>query len=184
MSKDFEVNTKLDFLTYVQVVNNIVSEYFDEDGEYTPHIGIAYVMKLFYEKCVHSDKLSEKITDGMSEIAIVNILSEDDDFMDAFNKALSCTTFRMDFANAYSNAMSIVCDKKSSMSRTNDMIERVLNQLVESVTSALSEENLNAVKEITKNLTGGQSTVEAIVNEYVNSGLHKKQEHNNAFIAE
>ena len=52
----FSVKTELNVIDYVSMVNAIVSEYFDEDGTYTPHIGKMNAMRLFYNNCVTDSK--------------------------------------------------------------------------------------------------------------------------------
>lgn len=175
MSKNFEVNTKMDFMTYIQTVDKIVSEYFDINGEYCPHIGRAYVMQLFYKQCVNSEELEAKIGDNMNEIEMITILSTNEKFMDRFNKALSpICDYALDFTNAYNDAMEIVEDRKSSAGRIVDMLKSVLDDLIGETALVMTEDNLAAIRAIAENLTGGKSTAEAIVENYAKSDAFKK----------
>lgn len=169
MKNYFEVNTKMDFLTYVQMVEDIVSEYFDADGIFSPHIGRAYVMKAFYDQCVKSSELEVMIGDAANTIDVVNILASHSTFMREFAQIMSTNEFAFDFANAYKDAMAVIEDKKSSVSRLVNVCEKAIEELMEKVMPALTNENLAAVRAITENMTGGKTTAEAIVDEYIKS---------------
>ena len=43
---------QFDVLEYTTLVNQLVDGFFDENGEYTPHIGDMNAMLLFYNVCV------------------------------------------------------------------------------------------------------------------------------------
>ena len=80
------VNTELSMIDYLVMVNDMVLEYFNEDGEYQPHIGMLNVMRLFYNHCVIESKFDtpHDIIDAMD----MEIIVEDDDFLNAFNDAI------------------------------------------------------------------------------------------------
>lgn len=161
MGKAFEVNTKLDFLTYVKVVNDIVAEFFNDEGEYCPHIGRAYVMQLFYKLCVISEELNEKI-ENIDDVNAVNILASHRDFLNAFNYRLSPSGYGFDFANAYNDAMEIVEDRKNSISRITKVLENAVSNVMEQIEPAMKEDVLAAIMTISQNMTGGKSAMQAI----------------------
>lgn len=165
MKKNFVVNADLDFMTYIRTVEKIVNEHFDDEGSYVPHIGKGFVMTLFYDTCVKCEHLANKLLNCKTEVDFVDVLANDSQFMSAFNEYLYPfpNDYKLNFANAYSDAMDMIEDKRSSASRMTSMIESILNGFTDRVAPALTKENLDAVKQITTNMTGGESTATALV---------------------
>ena len=99
-TKKMKVNTYIGMVEYLTMVNEIVLEYFDEDGNYQPQIGILNAMRLFYNECVIESKfeLPHDITDAMD----MEIMVTDDEFVNEFNNAIigDRPGIRFDFANA------------------------------------------------------------------------------------
>ena len=81
-----EVNNKLGIVDYVELVNNLVAEYYDERGEYTPHYGRLNAMRLYYNICVKTDlfDLPHSITDAMDMEKLIDC----EEFLRAFDDAI------------------------------------------------------------------------------------------------
>ena len=160
------VNTELNMIDYIVLVNEMVLEYFNDDGEYQPHIGMLNVMRLFYNSCVVESKFDNPhdIVDAMD----MEIIVEDDDFLNAFNDALvgNVPGVRFDFANAYKDAMDIVENKKHSIERAVDSIKKLLSSILDVVNPLLTDEHMSMVSEIAKNVGNGNISAEAIVDAY------------------
>jgi len=160
------VNTELNIIDYIVLVNEMVLEYFNDDGEYQPHIGMLNVMRLFYNNCVVESKFDNPhdIVDAMD----MEIIVEDDDFLNTFNDALvgNIPGVRFDFANAYKDAMDIVENKKHSIERAVDSIKKLLSSIFDIVNPLLTDEHMDMVAEIAKNVGNGNISAEAIVDAY------------------
>lgn len=167
------VDTELSMVDYLVMVNEMVLEYFNEDGEYQPHIGMLNVMRLFYNNCVKESKFDKPhdITDAMD----MEIIVEDDTFLDAFNDAIIGTPgIKMDFANAYKDAMDIVETKKHSVERAVDSIKRAITSILDIVNPLLTDEHMDMVSEIAKNVGNGNLNAAAIVDAYGKSDRFKQ----------
>lgn len=174
MKNNMIVNTKMDVMTYIQTVNNLASEYFYSNGEFAPHVGMINAMKMFYDTCVTSDSLATRITDGMDEISIVNVLAADEDFIYEFNRALFADHHCLDFANAYRDAMDIVETRKSSFCSVTDIVKNMLDEIVKKITPALSEENFKALTVIANNIAAGKPTAQSFVEAFSKSQRFKE----------
>lgn len=168
------INTELSMIDYLVMVNNMVLEYFNDDGEYQPHIGMLNVMRLFYNSCVVESKFDNPhdIVDAMD----MEVIVEDDDFLNAFNDALvgNVPGVRFDFANAYKDAMDIVENKKHSIERAVDSIKKLLSSILDVVNPLLTDEHMSMVSEIAKNVGNGNISAEAIVDAYGKSDRFKQ----------
>lgn len=160
------VDTELNMIDYMVLVNDMVLEYFNDEGEYQPHIGMLNVMRLFYNVCVKESKFDNPhdITDAMD----MEIIVEDDDFLNAFNDAIIGVVpgIRFDFANAYKDAMDIVETKKHSIERGVESIKKLLFSILEVVNPLLTDEHMNMVSKIAENIGNGNINAEAIVDAY------------------
>lgn len=142
------IKTDLDAVTYASVVDEIVDNHFNTTGEYIPHYGLMSVMCTFYNTCVIESKIDAKINHEMSLLEIVNVLSADKSFMVAFNDAICMKEYRLDFANAYRDAMEIVYTKKSSLNYAVDRLVKSMDSIVEKILPVVSEENVNKLSSI------------------------------------
>lgn len=168
------VKTDMDVMTYIRTVNDLASNFFYSDGEYAPHVGMVYAMKQFYDTCVDSDELKAKLADNADNINAVDILVADEDFIHAFNNALVCNDRRLNFANAYIDALKIVDDRKSSVNRAIDMVENVLSGLVEKIMPALSEENLAVVRMMAEQMASGKTFDQTALNVFLKENRLKE----------
>lgn len=174
MSSVLKVNTKLELFDYLAMVNEIALEFFSDDGVYQPHIGEINAMRLFYNQCVTKSKFDEKyshdIVDAMDMVDIVN----DTGFIGAYNEAITSNTYTsLDFGNAYRNAMEIVNVKKSSFGNAVKIVGSMLNRFTDSISSVLTDENIEKVSQIAKEISNGNISAEAVVNAYAD---HMKNE--------
>lgn len=175
MNTSFKVNTAFSALDYVVMVEQIAAQHFN-NGEYAPHLGLLNTMKLFYDNCVTESFLDEIIRnaeDKPDDLAAVTMLAANDDFIRVFNNALCTDCKRLDFANAYADAMKIVDNQKSSMWTLLNIAQNAMNGLVAKIAPALTPENLAAMQKIAKGITENTPTAEAVVNAYANSELLK-----------
>lgn len=173
-TKKMKVNTSLGMVEYLTMVNEIVLEYFDEDGNYQPQIGILNAMRLFYNECVIESKfeLPHDITDAMD----MEIMVTDDEFVNEFNNAIigDIPGIRFDFANAYKDAMDIVETKKSSIERAVDSVKKMIISILDVINPLLSDEHIDKVAEIAHDVANGKISAEAVVDAYGKSNRFKE----------
>ena len=165
---ELKVNTSLTVVEYMKMVNDLIAEYFDENGDYSPQYGRLNAMRLFYNKCVKDDV--GQVPHTIEEATEMQALIESDAFIDAFNKAVETPGIsHYDFGNAYSDALSIVDVRKTSLSQAVNAVKRFLIGLVDSITPMLSEENLTRIEKIAGEIKDGKLSAESIVTAVGNS---------------
>ncbi|MDD5792021.1 MAG: hypothetical protein PUD22_05540 [Erysipelotrichaceae bacterium] len=174
MKQSFVVNTKLKAIEYIMLVNDIASQYFFSDGTYAPQTGLLNAMQLFYNICVKSSKYDDTIAHNSDSMDSIEILVADDDFVKAFNNALVVEGYRMDFANAFRDAMDIVETRKSSLYHAVDMIENVIMLAIDKITPALTKENIENVKAIAEDISKGNISAQSVVEAYSKSDRIKE----------
>lgn len=159
-----EVNYKFGIVDYVELVNNLVSEYYDERGEYTPHYGRLNAMRLFYNNCVKTDlfDLPHTITDAMDMEKLIDC----DEFLQAFDEAIVGQFYEekgyngfsgFTFGDAYRDATDIVNNRNSSLNYAVTAIGNKLNDLLVSVSSLLSDEKIEKLEKLAGYVTDGSA---------------------------
>lgn len=167
------IDTNLDAATYIFLVDNIALEFFSEDGVYQPHIGHLNTIRLFYNCCVKQSQYDATIPHDFVDMSAIDILSKDDEFMDAFNEAMYDYNFKMTFRAAYDDAMQIVEHKKNSFASITDAIVNALEQLVDKMAPVLTKDNIESVARIADGMSKGETTAQAFVEEYIKSQRFK-----------
>lgn len=162
-------------MEFVVLVNEIASEYFDDNGKYQPHIGTLNEMLMFYNNCV-ADEDDEVISDitGLDEIL------KDKDFVSDYE---ACTfgyaeymshSMGLCFQRAHDLAMDIVEERKQAFTRMTDAIVAVIKKVYDLIEPFASEDGINSFKEISKYISNGELDVEAIVNKYAQTKRFKE----------
>lgn len=169
MEKTFVVNTKLGAIDYALMVNDIASQYFYSDGEYAPQIGLLNAMRLFYNCCVKESKFDDVVSHTSDTLDDMETLATDDQFIEEFNKALVADKYCLDFANAFRDAMDIVNTKKSSLYQMVVLMKDAMNSIVDRIAPALTQENIDKVRAIAKDIADGKISAEAVVDAYAKS---------------
>lgn len=153
------VDTELNVINYISMVEHLASEFFDENGEYTPSFGKLNAMRLFYNNCVKKSEieLEHNVTDALS----LEGLATNKAFISAFNKAIvGDGRLRLDFANAYKDAIEIVEVKKDSLMSAVNIIKNSLSELIEETKPLLSEENVSRLIDFSNKYGENVSTEE------------------------
>lgn len=165
MENTMVIKKNLSVVDYVALVNGIVSEFFDADGDYVPHIGRLNAMRLFYNECVIESKfdLSHDFQDALE----MDILVEDEEFINTFNEAIKGDgMIRLDFANAYAEAMEIVNTNKDAFNNMVNTFEIMINSALEKMSPILSGDAIAKFTEIADNISKGNISAEAFVEAY------------------
>lgn len=169
----FKVNTTLGIIDYVTIVESMVNEYFNDDGDYVPQIGILNIMRLFYNECVLECKFDVPHT--ISDALDMEVFINDEEFIEAFNLAIQFNgVIAIDFANAYKDAMDIVSVKKSSVDNAVRKIKVMFADIVSKISDTLTPENIDKITKISENIANGKITNEAIVDAFGKSEMFSK----------
>ena len=175
MDNKVKVETKLGIVDFVTMVNAIVAEFFDADGNYTPHIGRLNAMRLFYNECVLDDTfgIPHNITDALEMDALI----KNEDFINLFTESLvSDNKFSFDFANAYDSAVEIVNVKKNSTGRIIDSIKNLIGRFTDILAPLFSEENIEKLEQISKDISNGKLSEQTIAEAFKNSDMFDEHE--------
>lgn len=162
------VKSNFGVVDYVSIVNAIASEFFDEDGTYTPHIGRMNAMRVFYNKCVVESKfdIEHNIVDALE----MEVLVEDAEFIAAFNEAIKGDGMvRLDFANAYADAMDIVNTKKNSFGNVVDILRSAIVGIADKINPIFSGDNFEKLTQMVDQISKGDFSAGAIAEAYGNS---------------
>ena len=166
IKKDFSV------IDYVSLVNGIADEFFDVNGEYQPHLGRLNVMRLFYNECVTESKFD--LPHDFNDALMLEPLIQDEEFIAEFNKALKGDgSVRLDFANAYAEAMEIVNVRKGSFGNAVDVIKGAISNIVDMINPVLGTDNIEKFKQIADSFTNGNLSADAIVEAFGNKDENK-----------
>ena len=173
MNDNVKVHTDLGIVEYCAIVKSIADGYFDDEFEFVPHFGKLNAMRLFYNICVEDDILGKP--HDISDALEMEDLVKNEEFIGAFEKALETENrFILNFANAYYDAIKIVNTKKGSLNRAVDVIKSVLNNVVESMGSVFTEENMAKMQKMSEDIASGKLSNESIAEAFGNSAAYDK----------
>ena len=148
------VNTKLDYQNYLTCVEALTESFFDEDGNYAPHIGRIMSVSLFLDFCVEDSGINME-EDNM----IVQIFGNEEILMAFENEVQACMESgkpALRFGNAFMDAMAIVEQKKNFLVNTLTVFANQLKQV-------MTPENIARLQEVSKDidatLGGGNNVV-------------------------
>lgn len=168
-----KVKEYFDIIDYVAIVNVIAQEYFDEYGNYTPQIGLLNAIRVFYNDCVIESKFDvpHNITEAEDMQSFVN----DAEFIEAFNASIADDgVVKLNFANAYKDAMDIVNYKKNTNHELVTTIKREISNLTEWLTGLVNNDNLERIEKIANDISSGKLSSEAIADAVGNSDYIKR----------
>lgn len=174
MEKMYTVNVMLGIIKYVNVVNEIVAGYFDDEHSYTPHLGLINAMTVFYNSCVKdgSNVDSEhSIIDGIEDI---DSIFNDSEFLKEFNDAIIVSSIRLDFANAFRDALDIVNTNKNPINTGIQKLKGLIKSVMDSINTSLTPENIGLVEKLKSMLESGEFTVDKFIESYGDSELFQK----------
>lgn len=162
------IKKNLSVIDYVTLVNGIANDFFDsETGEYTPHIGRLNAMRLFYNECVTESKFD--LPHDFEDALQMDVLVEDDEFIKEFNAAVvGDGVIRLDFANAYADAMEVVNAKKNSFGNAVTIIRKAIEKVSESISSVVTDESLEKLTKIADSVNTNNLSLDSFVKAYSN----------------
>lgn len=171
MAKNIIVKTDFDLIKFVSLVQEIAEGFFDED-EYVPHIGELNAMRLYYNECVVESKFD--IPHNFEDANLLADLVRDKGFMCCYNRDVCVDgTSKLDFANAYSKALDIVEYRKGSAYTIVNILKRTVGEIVESVGTLLSSDNIEKLADVAKDMSNGSAVAEKFLETYDFSNVSK-----------
>lgn len=174
MSNTMAIETNLGVFDYLRVVNELASDFYNEDGDYQPHIGLINAMCVFYNNCVKSSKFDEKFGHEIVDPTEISEVFEDEEFIQAFNVSITITMVRFDFANAFRDAMDIVNTQKNSVNQIYNKIKKLANDATTVMASMVTKENLDRIDAITDKIKDGTLDVDSFIESYGSSEMFKR----------
>lgn len=180
-NKNMIINTKLSIIDYLQVVNDIVLEYFNIDGSYQPHIGMLNAMRVFYNVCVKESEFDNENGHEIIDVLELEDILGNEEFMHLFNNAIVAGEVKLDFANAYKQALEIVDAKKTSLGNSIEIISNMISKFLNSLDDLFNDESINRISDIAEKMSNGKINADTIVEAYTQSQRFKdvvNSEHN------
>lgn len=159
--KDIIVFDNVDIVTYSAAVREIAEKFFDEDGNYTPHFGRINSIGVFFNRFVDPVGLEAFFAD--KEVTI-DLLASEEGCLQLYNGALNrYRGFRLDFANAYADALDIVKQRNTTIGGVINLITDSLGKLSDKISPVLTEKNIDKIEKISKNISSGKLSADSIV---------------------
>lgn len=162
-NKTMVVDTKLNIVDFVSIVNDIALEYFDEKNNYTPHIGLLNDMRLFYNYCVKESKFDNDIPHNITDAIEMEDIVADAEFIEAFNEALKSSGYGIDFATARLEGMNIVEQKKTSVFGAVELIRKIISDVVDNMNSVMNPENIDKITSLISTMGNGNINMNDIM---------------------
>lgn len=164
-------NNELKLADYIQLVNNIASNYFDGSTyAYIPHIGELYTICAYFNNCVELEDTDEKIEKPIDDnVDEIEKLINNKTFMNEFEKAVCYyDNIGFTFGRAYSKAMDIVDYQKSDANSFANAIAGSVNAVLQSFKESFSDEKIEELTKTVNELLDKGIDSEKIVDIYSN----------------
>lgn len=171
-------NNKLKLVEYLQVVNEIANEFFDENTyEYTPQIGEMFAVCAYFNHCVELEETDDIVIHPIEDIMDMQQLYDNVEFMKHYNEAILDYDGHISllFGCAYDQAKDIVEYKKSDANAFATAISSGMGAILKSFRDTFSDEDMAKFTDIAKQITEGKLSSEAIVEAYGNSDRFKEK---------
>lgn len=161
---DFKVYDRVGIVEYCAAVNEIVGYFFDEDGNYEPQFGRINAVEVFFNYFVNGDSIKQYFAGIDGDIEIDDIMNSDD-CLELFNSELrKGEDYKLNFCNAYRDAMEIVNQKKQGWENAARVIVRSVNEILDRISGELTEDKIKKFKEIVSEIREVNVTPEQIIN--------------------
>ena len=137
--KELTIDTNLNIYDYVSTIDELVNEYYDEEGNYVPHYGELNTMRLFYNLYVKDDiaGISHDITEATQLEPIITNKA----FLSAYRNGLLTASDGnpLTFASAAAKANEIVFVRNNSFGSVVSAIKWAVKDIEEKLGMASSE---------------------------------------------
>lgn len=170
-------NNKLKLDEYLQVIDDMVDVYFDHTTyEYTPQYGELFAVCTYFNYCVELEESDTIKKQPIIEFDDIKLLYENEDFMKHYNEAIDCfdaVQSNLTFGHAYEMVQDIVNYKRNDANSFANAISAGMSAILKSFRESFTEEEVNKISEIAKDIVSGKISNESIVKAYENSDRFK-----------
>ena len=137
--KELTIDTNLNIYDYVSTIEELVNEYYDEEGNYVPHYGELNAMRLFYNLCVKDDIAG--ISHDITEATQLEPIITNKTFLSAYRNGLLIASDGnpLTFASAAAKANEIVFVRNNSFGSVVSAIKWAVKDIEEKLGMASSE---------------------------------------------
>lgn len=157
-----KIANRFDVANYLNLVD-ILCEGFFFLGNYSPARGRLNAIRHFYNICVLDD--IDGIAHDIQDDIEIDKLLLNEDFMKEFSAEISDINKSNDltFGMAYHDALEMVNTKKSALGQITDAILSLVSDFTDKITDTFSEESLDRMENIAKDIKDGKISDNAIV---------------------
>ena len=153
----------VDIVTYSAAVNEIAKKFFDEDDNYTPQFGRANAVGVFFNRFVDIVSLEAYFADYDGEINI-DLFLADENCLNVYNEALkNGAGYRLNFANAYADAMDIVKTKNTTIGGAVELFKSAISKIADKINPIFTDDNIAKLEKISENVAKGDLSPDAVV---------------------
>lgn len=153
----------VDIVTYSAAVAEIAEKFFDEDDNYTPQFGRANSVGVFFNRFVDIISLEAYFADYDGEVN-VDLFLADENCLKVYNKALkNDTDYRLNFANAYADAMDIVKTKNTTIGGAVELFKSAISKIADKINPIFTDDNIAKLEKISENVAKGDLSPDAVV---------------------
>lgn len=153
----------VDIITYSAAVAEIAEKFFDEDDNYTPQFGRANSVGVFFNRFVDIISLEAYFADYDGEVN-VDLFLADENCLKVYNKALkNDTDYRLNFANAYADAMDIVKTKNTTIGGAVELFKSAISKIADKINPIFTDDNIAKLEKISENVAKGDLSPDAVV---------------------
>lgn len=146
---EIKVKPQLNIYEYVQIVEDLVREFYDENGNYVPHYGELNALRLFYNYCVEDD--IDGIPHTISEATQLESLILNKDFMAAYRNNIYQVWYApLTFSDALSKARSIIEVKNNSFTAVANVIKQIVADIEDKLGIASNEHMEDIIAAVNK----------------------------------
>ena len=161
-----EFENKIELAEFLAITEIIADGYFNEAGEYVPHYGILNAYRVFYNVCVTKSPYDETYGHDIVNIEELDEIVSDEEFVTEFETCVNSGKQGLTFSAAFNNAMQMVDARKSSIGSAVTMIVDAIQGIADRAKSVMSDENMQHIASIAKDIGNGKITADDIVNAY------------------
>jgi beta-mannanase len=153
----------VDIVTYSAAVNEIAKKFFDEDDNYTPQFGRANAVGVFFNRFVDIVSLEAYFADYDGEINI-DLFLADENCLNVYNEALkNGAGYRLNFANAYADAMDIVKTKNTTIGGAVELFRSAISKIADKINPIFTDENIAKLEKISADVAKGDLSADSVV---------------------
>lgn len=158
---------KFNPLTYLQLVETLVSDYFNDEGEYVPHLGRISSMLTFGAEFGY-------LTDENASLNEAADFISNDQFISEYEDAL-LDKGGLTFGSAMVDALEIVEERKSGTNRLLTLLTKFMEEATEKLAEFVNYGNIETISKIASAMGNTDDWAGALISAYKNGDLESIQ---------